>query len=371
MLAPASDGAGRDLIKQQSALKPEGTPALASAVTVLPAVEDGAGRDLVNQLLGQAQMASSFSMFSQTVATTKLATVKENKLYQQLKGMRAPNGLVLSGTWVEFCGLLGMSDEKANQDIANVRAFGEQALEQMQRAGIGYRELRQFRRLPDDERAALTELAAAGDKDALLDLAESIIAKHSKEKLALQEDAEELRRQQTKLVVERDTVIAERDGLAKKLRRRERDAEDHEGTPLVVADMRAEGAALLKKAELALGGLYPLGVEVVGLASADAADWIKPSLRLVLSGIVALRLQADGLIAQYAKALGDDARKLASQPDALAFLDETEIKTVAEDWARLVAVNQHEAALRAHERKQAKPRGKGRPEKAPQAPDGV
>lgn len=236
--------------------------------------------------------------------------------------------------------------------------------------------------LPADRRAEMLMLPkskvlalAAADAEVIADLLDAPQGDEVElQSLSVRELRKRIRELEAKAVdaaTERDTLAAERDGLAKKLRRRERDAEDHEGTPLVVADMRAEGAALLKKAELALGGLHPLGVEVVGLASADAADWIKPSLRLVLSGIVALRLQADGLIAQYAKALGDDARKLASQPDALAFLDETEIKTVAEDWARLVAVNQHEAAMRAHERKQAKPRGKGRPEKAPQAPDGV
>ncbi|KDY16154.1 hypothetical protein AC85_0028 [Escherichia coli 3-020-07_S4_C1] len=49
---------------------------------------------------------------------------------------------------------MGISDEKANQDIANLTAFGEEALESMSRMGIGYRELRQFRRLQDDQKSA-------------------------------------------------------------------------------------------------------------------------------------------------------------------------------------------------------------------------
>jgi hypothetical protein len=40
-------------------------------------------RDLLNQLLGQAQMADAFANFPQ-VRTSKLAFVKENKLYQSL-----------------------------------------------------------------------------------------------------------------------------------------------------------------------------------------------------------------------------------------------------------------------------------------------
>jgi hypothetical protein len=45
-------------------------------------------RDLLNQLLGQAQMADAFEQFSRTVRTSKLAFVKENKLYRNLKGRK-------------------------------------------------------------------------------------------------------------------------------------------------------------------------------------------------------------------------------------------------------------------------------------------
>ena len=151
----------------------------------------GQGRDLVNQLLGQAQAFQAAGNLLQTFGVSKLALVKQNKLYQQLSGMKAPNGLELKGTWVEFCQLLGMSDEKANQDIANLHAFGEEALEQMQRIGIGYRELRQYRKLPEDQKQALIEVAKAGDKEGFVELAEEIIAKHAKEKEALTTQVQE------------------------------------------------------------------------------------------------------------------------------------------------------------------------------------
>lgn len=84
-------------------------------------------RDLVNQLLGQAQMAGAFEEFSRTVRTSKLAYVKENKLYRAIAGKKSPNGSEFSGTWDEFCSLLGISVDKANMDIANLRTFGEEA----------------------------------------------------------------------------------------------------------------------------------------------------------------------------------------------------------------------------------------------------
>lgn len=152
----------------------------------------GQGRDLLNQLLGQAQAFQAAGNLLQTFGVSKLAIVKENKLYQSLSGQKTPNGLELKGTWVEFCELLGISDEKANQDIANLQVFGEDALEQMQRVGIGYRDLRQFRKLPADQKTALIEAAKGGDKDTLLELAEDLIAKHAKEKEDLQNRLEDM-----------------------------------------------------------------------------------------------------------------------------------------------------------------------------------
>ena len=148
-------------------------------------------RDLLNQLLGQAQMAGAFEDFSRTVRTSKLAFVKENKLYRNLKGSKSPHGAEkMSGTWEEFCSLLGRSVDQVDRDIANLRTFGEEALESMSRMGIGYRELRQFRRLPDDQKNALIEVAKEGDKTALLELAEEMIARHTKEKEELKTDLE-------------------------------------------------------------------------------------------------------------------------------------------------------------------------------------
>lgn len=151
----------------------------------------GEERDLLNQLLGQAQMADAFAKFSVTVTTSKLAFVKENKLYQQLKGSKSRNGYELKGTWQEFCELLNMSVEKADLDIANLKAFGEEALESMSRMGIGYREMRQYRKLPEDQKLALVEAAKAGDKESFVDLAEEIIARHAKEKEALTAQVQE------------------------------------------------------------------------------------------------------------------------------------------------------------------------------------
>ncbi|MFU7418754.1 hypothetical protein ACM73V_32405, partial [Pseudomonas aeruginosa] len=167
----------------------------ASALTMLGDIAQGMHeeRDLVNQLLGQAQMADALSQFSRTVRLTKLAYVRENKLYRALAGKKMPNGSALKGTWEEFCTLLGYSKDKVDLDLQNLRTFGEEALESMSRMGIGYRELRQWRKLPDDARSALIEASKQGNKEAVEYLAEELIATHTKEKAALEKQVEDLR----------------------------------------------------------------------------------------------------------------------------------------------------------------------------------
>ena len=179
----------------------------------------------------------------------------------------------------------------------------------------------------------------------------------------------ELQASNEDLAADRDAIAAERDSALKRLNKRSQRDEDDEGVPLVIADIRAEMVALLKKAELAVGSLYPVGVEAVGLSGhAEAGEWVKPTLRLGVAGLLAVRELIDGSIKSYVEAMGEDSGRLASQPDALAFLGTNEIKDVAEEYGRLTAVHGHEAALRQHERDQARPKGKGRPAAAPKAP---
>ncbi|WP_373890215.1 hypothetical protein [Klebsiella variicola] len=207
-------------------------PELEATQNLMAAVSGqmNAERDLMNQLLGQAQMADAFAQFSKTVFTSKMAFVKENKLYQSLKGKASQDGTVLSGTWAEFCNLLGYTPEHANESIKNLQSFGEEALESMSRMGIGYRELRQFRRLPEDQKSALIEVAKEGDKTALLELAEEMIAKHAKEKEELKADLEVSRQ----MLAEKKEVInemsMEREELkARLVRRSATETPDKEG----------------------------------------------------------------------------------------------------------------------------------------------
>ena len=349
------------------------TKKLLDVALIEPAVLEEAGqeRDLANQMLGQIQVSMAFSKLTTVVSLQKLKQVKEGKLYRSVAGQKAINRMGVKitdvGTWAGFCQALGVSASKVDEDLSNLRAFGEEAMDQLTNMGVGYRELRELRRLPDDEKLALTELAQSGDKDALADFAESLMVRHAKQKQVLQEQIEDLQASHTDLSVERDTAQTERDDLAKRLRRRDLDGADAR-VPLVVADQRLEIAALLHKAQLALRALHPLGVEIVNLRGHDeASEWVEPSLRLALAGLLATREELDGVLGKYAQAL-DDRRTLMQPADALSFMDEDEVRAVAAEFAQQIALHGHEAALRQHEREAAHPKGKGRPKAAPELP---
>lgn len=222
-----------------------------NVAAVINAMSDD--RDLVNQLLGQAQMADAFGKFSQTVWSSKLAYVKENKLYRALAGKKNPNGLELLGTWEEFCAMLGVSDEKANQDIANLRAFGEEALDSMSRMGIGYRELRQYRRLPDDAKQALIEVAKSGDAVAFEDFAESLIERHEKEKAEAAQKVEEATADleaTRQILADEKTAHSQTKVDLQKARRRIKTLSADEATK----ELREEISSIAYEAEVAVSG---------------------------------------------------------------------------------------------------------------------
>lgn len=215
-------------------------------------------RDLVNQLLGQIQMASAMQKLTTVVSLSKLAHIKETKLYRALAGKTGVDAygeeIADVGTWEGFCRSLGKSKTSVDEDLLNLRAFGEDALESLTRIGAGVREMRQYRRLPTDERMALIEAAKAGDKDELLDLAETLISKHVQEKQALEAratEAEETAEARDTLVKNKQIQIDKLEEANHKLKRRVETLPPDEAAQ----EIRKEAAHIAFLAEHEVGNL--------------------------------------------------------------------------------------------------------------------
>ena len=166
-------------------------------------------------------MAGAISKFTTVVGLMKLKELKERKLYQALSGKKGidKNGNEIPdvGTWDGFCRALHTSANKVDEDLLNLKIFGEDALEQLTSIGAGYRELRQYRKLPEDQKTALIEVAKAGDKEALVELAEEFIAKNAKEKEQLKKENSNLQADYKALSKRNADVAKEKEELAIKL----------------------------------------------------------------------------------------------------------------------------------------------------------
>ena len=133
--------------------------------------------------------AFDFTQKLLTVSTLKLlANIKETKQYKDLDIYDASGNCQHVSTWDEFCNLLGFSRQKIDTDLLNLSDFGETFLETSQRLGLGYRDLRKLRKLPEDARAEIVvaEFSETADKEELLEKIEELTAKHAQEKQILE-----------------------------------------------------------------------------------------------------------------------------------------------------------------------------------------
>jgi len=158
-----------------------------------------------------------------TVSTFKtLAQIKESKQYKGSKLLVDGKVLTVS-TWDEYCEACGLSRQTVDENILNLSALGEQFLEYSQKIGLGYRELRKLRKLPEDQRTVVIEQIEidAGDKEAIVSLIDDLAAKHAKEKEAKDKQIADLKgdlEAKAKLIAAKNEKI---DELATKLHQQE------------------------------------------------------------------------------------------------------------------------------------------------------
>lgn len=163
---------------------------------------------LLSEKVG-ALKAFEFTKKLLTVSTIKiLAELKESSEYKGLQVIGQDGKLLTVSTWEQFCQSIGKSRQHIDEEIRNLSAFGEDFLETSQRMGIGYRDLRKLRKIPDDEREVIIngEAVQAGDKDSLIELIEDMSVKHSKVKSKLENQVKDL----TAEAKAKDRVIADK-----------------------------------------------------------------------------------------------------------------------------------------------------------------
>jgi len=95
----------------------------------------------IYEIFGRIQTATMFERLGKAASLIWLKEVKDSKVYKGLPGI---------STWEGFCGRLGMSKKKIDEDLLNLRTFGETFMETLDNLRVGYRDLRKLRHLAAD-----------------------------------------------------------------------------------------------------------------------------------------------------------------------------------------------------------------------------
>ena len=153
-----------------------------------------ASKEKVIRELGQID-AFEFMNKLANVATLKLmAKAKETKLYIGLTYELESGELATIANWDEFCiHKLGSPRRTIDDRLVNLNAFGEEFFEASQKIGLGVKDLRKLRQLPEAQQLAVinSEEVDLGDKTAVKELIEDLVIQHNNEKTELTKQVKE------------------------------------------------------------------------------------------------------------------------------------------------------------------------------------
>lgn len=165
---------------------------------------------LIGQRIGRRQVLTSLAKLVTVTDLEDIRNIKESKAYVGYQHRNDAGELVTVTSWADYCATVeGRSRESIDNDLLSYAVLGAECFDALRTLGIGPAKMRELRRasLPEADNAALIELAKAGDKDAVLDLAEELIARHAEEKAETAKALEDARGD----IEAKDTRSAERE----------------------------------------------------------------------------------------------------------------------------------------------------------------
>jgi len=213
-------------------------------------------KSLVMRQLGQAE-AFSFMKKLATVAELKvIQAVKEAKDYKGLVYLDANGNRQQVASWDEYCEhMLGEPRRTVDERLVNLNQLGEEFFEASQKIGLGYRELRKLRQLPEDQQQLVFENEAVelGDKDALRELIDELNAKHQKELKVARGEKEELDKSLKVARQMRDEAQGEANKFREQIAARQfnPDAWKSDVSAIVLSMAKLEGEILQRLTQLA------------------------------------------------------------------------------------------------------------------------
>lgn len=309
-------------------------------------------RDIINRRIGRASVIRMAIKLFTVTDLIDLQRIKDSKQYKGFEHIGEDGIPQRITTWREYCRLVeGRSVESVDLDLKNFDLLGPELFEAMRVVGIGPGTMRQFRKLPPDQRTALIDMAKSGDKDDLLELAEELLEKERADKEELAADKAALEKRAHVLERELEKTSSEYRRFKEGLKRQVGKAVFADRTGMV----REEAMAYQLEGQLAVDSLAKLFDEVIREPMQDDPEW-RARFEIVWIQAKALYARARLLMEAMVQAGATDDIPLGAHmltaDEAAVWLADAEL-----------IYREHEAQKQRRElaREASKPRGPGRP----------
>ncbi|PCK29524.1 hypothetical protein [Pseudoalteromonas piscicida] len=189
---------------------------------ITPTVEKALveGKDLLaskQEVLMELGRLQAFTHMKNYATVAEIITFKKIRESKEYKGLtyQKDGKTATVATIEEFCpAFLNRSYRSLKEAEEYLATFGEEFYETSKQIGIGNRELRALRQLPEDEQALVIESEAVetGDKEAVKELIDELKAKHAKEKEKITQELDATERM---LKVSRDSSSKKEEEIIK------------------------------------------------------------------------------------------------------------------------------------------------------------
>lgn len=173
---------------------------------------------------GRIQTATMFSKLGRVAAAKEFMRIRESKDYKGLPYKDKDGNLRRVADLEEFCeAYLGRSYRAVAEDAQNLHELGDEMYENAVVLGLTTRNFREIRSLPQDDQALVKEAIAAKNRETIIEILESAISAHAKEKRAMQKEITGLKGDldaQQRVTAKKNQKLDELEGL---LHRRQAD----------------------------------------------------------------------------------------------------------------------------------------------------
>lgn len=221
-----------------------------------------AGRSLaLAEGFGMIASFNYLNKFTETAMTKWLAERKESGDYKGQEVLDRQGRVVVLVSFEQLCEAAGISARTAYERIQNLHLLGEETLEKAKGLGLGVRELRKLRALPDEARQLVIEGEKVGDDpEALKDLLEDLVVRHTAEK--------------SDLKAERDRLKADNEAQAKVMQRKNSDLDQLQTRLAALENIAPDEARLLqsRRERNAIEELHRQGLMMIGQMGAYLAQ---------------------------------------------------------------------------------------------------